>query len=325
MSEALRIGIVGAGKIGKQHAKWYLMSGCQVVGFVGSTPESVARTGRELQEMLGVEVPGFTSVAQLVAQAHPAAVSVCSPHALHCRHTLEAVEAGLHVLCEKPLVWDDAKSPEEMLRDARRMCEAAAARGVILGMNAQYVAGIPAYQQWYEEVRGPLTRVEQFEGVMQSRGRGGGAEFEQIWVDLGSHPISLILKWSPGVQLDSESISCQIARKEVIARFRCVSAVGNVCHCEIRLGNVPEGALQRRFGANGFVLDVAGRNDAQGVYRAYLSDGKSERECPDFMHTNIAEFVRAVRCGGQPLVGPEDALRNLEWQLEILRRATRVE
>lgn len=323
MSEALRVAVIGAGRIGKQHAKWYQMVGCQVVAFVGSSPESVARTQEALKEMLGRCIPGYTHIARMAEEAKPSAVSVCTPHALHCEHAIQAMEAGLHVLCEKPLVWDDEKPREAVLADARRMLSTAQRCGVLLGMNAQYVAGIPAYLEWYAAERGPLTHAECFEAVMQSRGRAGSAEYEQIWVDLASHPLSLILKWQPNAQLDSESIQCTIRRKEVVATFRCFSPNGHACDCHIRLGNVPEGALQRSFGVNGFVLHYEGRNDAHGIYRAYLRRGDVEREYPDFLHTSIAEFVRAVRGEAPLLIPAEEACRNLEWQIEILDKGVR--
>ena len=68
MSE-LRVVIVGAGRIGKQHAKWYRMAGCRVVGFLGSTEESVARTHAALLETLDLDVPGDTDLARLLADS----------------------------------------------------------------------------------------------------------------------------------------------------------------------------------------------------------------------------------------------------------------
>lgn len=321
MSDSLPVAVIGAGRIGRQHAKWYRAAGCRVVGFLGSSEESVGRTEAALREMLGVPVPGYTDLERLVAETRPVAVSVCSPHALHCRHVLQAVDAGLAVFCEKPLAWDDRKPHAEMLLDARRMVAAAEQKRVLLSMNAQYVAGMPSYLDWYASVNGPLERPRRYEAVMQSRGRAGCAEYGDIWTDLGSHPLSLIVKWSPGVHIEPGSIHCVFRRKEVVADFRCVAATGNVCECSIRLGNVPEGKLERRFGVNGFLLDYEGRNDAEGVFRTYLRHGGEEREYPDLLFMSIEAFVRAVRGEGDVPISAAEGLRNLELQVEILEHA----
>lgn len=326
MSANVRVAIVGAGRIGRQHAKWLRMLGCELAGFLGSTPESVANTEAALESMLGVRVPGYTDFARLVAETRPHAVTVCSPHHWHCQHVLDSIEAGLPTFCEKPLAWDERKTYAEILADGRRMVDAARANGILLAMNAQYVAGMRPYLEWYESERGPLERPQRYEAVMQSRGRGGGAEFEEIWIDLGAHPLSLIVKWNPDVRLVPGSVHCVLRRKEVIAHFQCLSAVtGNVCDCHIRLGNVPEGALQRRFGVNGFLVDYEGRNDANGVFRAYLSHDGVEREYTDLLHSSIDHFIRAVRGEAEPLISAEEAYRNLELQVQVLEHAVREE
>ncbi|HHX41113.1 MAG TPA: Gfo/Idh/MocA family oxidoreductase [Armatimonadetes bacterium] len=321
MNESLPVAVIGAGRIGRQHAKWYHAAGCRVVGFLGSSEESVGRTQAALQEMLGVAIPGYTDFERLVSETRPVAVSVCSPHALHCQHVLQAVDAGVAVLCEKPLAWDEGKSHAEILLDARRMVAAAEKKQVLLALNAQYVAGLPAYMEWYAQMRGPLDRPRRYEAVMQSRGRGGGAEYEDIWIDLGSHPLSLIVKWSPSVHIEPGSIHCVLRRKEVVADFRCVAANGNLCECSIRLGNVPEGKLERRFGVNDFLLEYAGRNNPEGVFHTYLRHGDEEREYPDLLLMSIEAFVRAVRGEGEPLISGAEGLRNLELQIEILEHA----
>lgn len=51
-------------------------------------------------------------------------VYIGTPHVFHYQNTLDAIEAGKHVLCEKPVAINE--------RDARRMTEAAKAKGVFL-------------------------------------------------------------------------------------------------------------------------------------------------------------------------------------------------
>ena len=61
------------------------------------------------------------------------AVSICTPHALHCEMAIKAAKAGKHILCEKPLALT--------VEDGIRMIEAAEQNGVTL-----YVAENCTYQ-----------------------------------------------------------------------------------------------------------------------------------------------------------------------------------
>ncbi|MCC2672879.1 MAG: oxidoreductase domain protein, partial [Armatimonadetes bacterium] len=48
----------------------------------------------------------FTDPAQMYAEAKPDAVVIVTPHTLHFEHGMQALEAGCHVLMEKPMVTD---------------------------------------------------------------------------------------------------------------------------------------------------------------------------------------------------------------------------
>ena len=82
-----------------------------------------------------LEIPrAYGSYDELLADPGIDAVIVPLPNSLHCEWTVEAAEAGKHVLCEKPL----AVTVEE----ARRMIGAAQANGVQLRRIAVHpVAG----------------------------------------------------------------------------------------------------------------------------------------------------------------------------------------
>lgn len=66
----------------------------------------------------------YTDPRRMLAEQKPDLVSVCSPNGLHKEHTLMALAAGAHVLCEKPAALTYG--------DAARMYAAAAERGLIL-------------------------------------------------------------------------------------------------------------------------------------------------------------------------------------------------
>ncbi len=113
----LRVGMIGAGEIGKMHAECYSnIPNARVVAIADPITEragaladrfgaAVAEDGNAVIGMDGVDV-----------------VDLCVPTPLHPEYTVKAAKAGKHVLCEKPM----ALSHEE----GRRMIEAAKEAGV---------------------------------------------------------------------------------------------------------------------------------------------------------------------------------------------------
>ena len=73
--------------------------------------------------------PMFTDLTKLYAQIRPDAVCIATPHTLHFEHGIQALEAGCHVLMEKPMVTD--------VDHAYRIAEKASQAGTVfvIGFN----------------------------------------------------------------------------------------------------------------------------------------------------------------------------------------------
>src|SRR5262245_33826278 len=52
----------------------------------------------------------FTDAARMYAETSPDAVVIVTPHTLHYEHGMQALEAGCHVLMEKPMVTDSSQA-----------------------------------------------------------------------------------------------------------------------------------------------------------------------------------------------------------------------
>ncbi len=113
-----KVAILGAGNIAATHYKGYEKAGAELVGFVEINPEM------RLKRQTDWNAPGFASLADLLEKVQPEAVSVCSPNAFHLPLTLEAIQNGIHVLCEKPLSLS--------LEECSTMINAAKKAGVVL-------------------------------------------------------------------------------------------------------------------------------------------------------------------------------------------------
>lgn len=95
----IRFAVVGCGHIGKRHAEMILRDPeCELVALCDILPPEALALGhlsnipfhRDLATMLR-EVPGID------------VVNICTPNGLHTAMSLQALEAGKHVVCEKPM------------------------------------------------------------------------------------------------------------------------------------------------------------------------------------------------------------------------------
>lgn len=111
----LRIGIVGAGFMGRVHARAVRVAGAHLVGVAAAAPGRADTVAKEF----GAERP-IADAAELVSADDIDVVHVCTPNHLHASITLDALAAGKHVVCEKPLATTAA--------DADRMVAAAEGR-----------------------------------------------------------------------------------------------------------------------------------------------------------------------------------------------------
>ena len=319
--EKLRVAVAGASGIGKHHAKWYHMAGCEVVGFLGSSQESCEATAEILKELFPFEGRGYRDWESLLDEEEPDLVDICVPNHLHLECALKALEKGCHVLCEKPLVWEQGEALDLLLERARGVVEVARKNGLKFGMCTQYAASLPHYAQLYEPACGELQEVTSFFAEMETVARGRRRSAAEVWVDMGPHPLSLLVAWMPDGAIAADSLQVEFKERKARASFDFVVGERS-CRSEIIVCDREEGKPVRRFGVNGFVVDCQGRNDDQGHFRSLLSRGSAEVMGEDFMSLLISQFVQAVRDPQKPpLATGETGLRNLELQIQILQKA----
>jgi predicted dehydrogenase len=103
----LRAAVVGTGFIGVVHVDALRRLGIEVVGVVGSTPDRA----RAKAAQLPLAEP-YESFEAMLADDRVDVVHVTTPNHLHYPHAKAALEAGKHVVCEKPLGLDAAESGE---------------------------------------------------------------------------------------------------------------------------------------------------------------------------------------------------------------------
>ncbi len=113
MNDPLRVGVVGAGRMGRHHARIYgELSGCELVAVVD---KDVARA-REIASQYGGRA--VSSAAEVSDELD--AVTVAVPTVYHAEVAIPLMERGVAVLVEKPLAPDSTSAKQ--LLDASRDC-----------------------------------------------------------------------------------------------------------------------------------------------------------------------------------------------------------
>ncbi len=136
--QGLRVGIAGTGFVGRIHARAARLAGARIVGVAASSPERGAAARAEL----GAERE-FAGAEQLATDDGIDVVHICTPNHLHVPLARAAIEAGKHVVCEKPVALDSAAAAE--------LSEAAERAGVLVT--------VPFVYRYYPTVRELRARL----------------------------------------------------------------------------------------------------------------------------------------------------------------------
>ena len=97
----LRAGVVGTGFVGVVHVDALRRLGVEVTGVVGSSPERARAKGI---------APAYESYEALLSDDRVDVVHLTTPNHLHYPQVKQALAAGKHVVCEKPLAMTAAES-----------------------------------------------------------------------------------------------------------------------------------------------------------------------------------------------------------------------
>ncbi len=196
MMGKLKIGIVGCGSIARErHIPEYLAGGEVEIVAVCDLVEARAQ---EVETKFNISVHTYTDYQEMLKQEPSIeAVSVCTPNYMHAPVSIAALEAGKHVLCEKPM----ATSSQE----AQDMIEAAEKSGtkLMIAHNQRLVPSHVKARELLEE--GALGKIYSFRTVFGHGGPEGwsidGADSwffrkEEAFIgamgDLGVHKSDLI-------------------------------------------------------------------------------------------------------------------------------------
>ena len=304
---SLRVGVVGVGVMGSNHARVYAdLPGVDLVGvadpdrqqgdFVGRTLDCSAV--RDMEELFALGVD---------------AISVAAPTHLHHDLAISAMQRGIHVMVEKPI----GSNPQE----GRAIVAAARRAGVTL-MVGHVERFNPAVQAIKDAIRGEdilsigITRVGPFPPRMSNVG---------VVIDLAVHDIDLIRYFTDSEILEVQPMLARArAQNEDIAllQFRTESGVlaqittnwltpfkARTVHVATRRKYVVADLLTRQ------VTECFGFQPDGSYSMRHLSVGHGEP-----LRAELLAFINAVRSGKPPAVSGEEGVISLEVAIRCLEQ-----
>ena len=128
----MRVGIVGFGFMGRMHYRcWKALEGVEIAAICDANPNIAEDTKKEAGNIEGAaqtvdfnKVQIYQDFQKMLSEHKLDAVSLTLPTYLHAEYSKKALQAGVNILCEKPMALNVA--------DCERMIEAAKTSGKVM-------------------------------------------------------------------------------------------------------------------------------------------------------------------------------------------------
>jgi len=285
--------VIGAGAFGRHHASKYRhIDGVELVAIADPHPD-VRKTS-----LANHGVPAVADWRELLGAVD--LVSVCTPAQTHAEIVRAFLNAGAHVLVEKPI----ATSVEE----ADALIALATSTGLVLtvGHQERFVfagTGLLDHKDVPLEIScwrmGPWT--------------GRSADVSVV-LDLMIHDLDLVHQLVPGQLFDVEATSRALhGRLADEVKASVTFANGSVAHLETsRISDARRRGMRAEYVDGVIEIDFVTRKIRNTTPRPLKA-----LEQGDPLGESVAAFVAAVRDGATTLVRPEEARRALATALAI--------
>jgi UDP-N-acetylglucosamine 3-dehydrogenase len=325
----IKVAIAGAGAITERAHIPALRSvaDAQIVAIQSRTADKAERVARAAWPDAASRPKVYSDFDEMLARERPDAVGIFTPNNLHCEFTVKALNAGAHVLVEKPMAPTAAS--------ARKMVEAAAkARRVLMVAMQRRFGGIeraikdaltsgaigkPNFIRARLSHGGPQSWAPGQKWFTMASEAGGGA-----MLDLGVHVADLAI-WYMG-EIDSVSGQVATLAKEIevddtgamILHFKS-GAIGVV---EASWSSMPPLSAIEIYGTEGRVMTGYPRTDisilradgtpAPGFSRDEVMNRFDPRDLLAPFRELAANFVGAIQGRVTPTPDGSDGLRAVE-------------
>jgi predicted dehydrogenase len=297
--EKLKVGVVGVGHIGREHARLYSL--LPNVDFVGVYDLNIDPARRIAQHH---NVKAFTSLEEFIYAVD--AATVATPTSTHYEVAKPLLIAGKHVLVEKPIT--DTPQP------AKELVQLAKARNVVL-----QVGHIERFNPVLRLLEKSLTRPRFIEAHRLSEYPGRGTDVGVV-LDLMIHDLEIVLHLvkSPIQSIDAVGVAV-LSKGEDIANARL--RFENGCIANLTVSRISTEKLRKiRVFQEDTYLSLDYQKQTGEIYRKVDSQITREKvpitkEEP--LSLELKSFVECASLRQQPLVSGEHGSAALDVAIEI--------
>ena len=300
-ADALRLGVVGAGHFGRYHAqKMAALDGTRLIAVADVDAERAASVAAPL---------GADAAADhraLIGRVD--AVSVAVPAAAHYAVVKDFLNAGIHVLVEKPFT--------ETVAAARELTALAEAKDLVLQVGL-----IERFSDTFRAVAPRITRPLYIESIRVGPFSERGTDVSVV-LDLMIHDIDIVLALVDAPVADIDAVGTPVfSGSEDIANARLKFANGCVANVTASRVSLKTERSLRIFQPDMYIKVDHGersmriarkKNDDAPAAPDNVALERASFEQGDALMREVEAFVHAVRTGGTPEVTGADGVRSLE-------------
>lgn len=302
----IRAGVIGAGYLGRFHAqKWHGLAGCTLVAVADPVAASRERVASEL---------GVTALADwrhLIGQVD--AVSIVTPTPLHHPIAKACLEAGIHVLVEKPITTTVAEATDliDTARRANRILQ---------------VGHLERFNEAVKAIEGLVSEPRFVESARLAPFKLRGTDVSVV-LDLMIHDIDLIQSIVRAPIESIDAVGTRVFSDDIdIANARIRFAGGCVANVTASRVSLKSERKLRIFDTERYVsVDLGqkvltvirknGERNADGVPQVAIDERSYEQG--DALLAEISAFAESIRSGAAPLVGGEAGREALATAIRI--------
>jgi len=344
---SIRAGIIGCGKVGHMHAvAFQRVAGVELV----AACDSDLRRANEYAEKYGLAP--YDDIGKMVRDSKVDAVSICTPHPLHASGAIAAMEAGAHVIIEKPLA--------STLKDCDAIIAAAEKHGRIGGTICQSrfkdpcrrvrqaideerigtpVLGIVSMLSWRDEA---YYNMDPWRGSWKHEGGG-------VLINQAPHQIDLIQwymgpishlygRWAnlnhPYIEVDDTAVAVIVFKSGALGSIVVSNSQNPAVHGRVQISgsNGSTIAVKTDSGAM-FIAGVSGvteppTNDMWTIpgeqpmldeWRKQDSDLFLRTDINHYHFLQLQDFIRAIKDGSSPHIDLREGRKTVEIITAIYR------
>lgn len=296
----MKVAIIGAGRsnngIGPYIAKYFHENQAQVAAVLGTTKESAEKAAENLSRF-GISANGYTDFDLMVKTRKPDAVAIASPMETHYKYILASINAGMHVFCEKPFIWD-RKNHQDTIGRLDNIFEIAENRGLTIAMNCQWIFSLP----FYESLCGP---VEKNKAKTFKMHLSPSSPDSDTIADSMPHVLSILFKSLGDGKIKDLKIEGNESKTTICFDYKHLAGI-----CRITTELVPSPDQPRKF-AYGFDGKMVFRKIDMKTYDIFFCHDKKIIRIKDPLELSVYDFIKAVENKRTPLAGRTHIYHNM--------------